>query len=122
LKEADLGKELRSILKLPSAVEDQKLIGIYVTCLSCNKRILASELSISRIVQESANADTFIKKANSFVYRRSTLHEERCPWGIPTVKTNAVRAAEKELALVPVARRRREWMLRSQMLQLAKDN
>src|SRR5579862_3417685 len=84
MKEVELGKQLHSLLRLPSAIDDHSVIAIYATCCACGKRIVSSELAISRIVAESESLDSFIKKANSLVYRRSTLHEENCKWGIQT--------------------------------------
>jgi hypothetical protein len=117
MKEVELGKQLHSLLRLPAAIGNQQIIGIYATCCVCGKKILTNELSISRLVADSKNPESFIRKANSLVYRRSTLHEEKCKWGIPTVKVRT-----RELLTVPQARSRREWELRNQMLQLLKNS
>jgi hypothetical protein len=116
MKEVELGRQLCSLLKLPAALDDRSVIAIYASCCACGKRILTSELSVSRLVQESESPESFIKKANALVYRRSTQHEENCKWGIPTIKVSL--SKEKELVILPQARSRREWQLRRQMLRL----
>jgi hypothetical protein len=117
MKEVELGKQLHSLLRLPSAIDDHSVIAIYATCCACGKRIVSSELMISRIVAESESLDSFIKKANSLVYRRSTLHEENCKWGIQTLR---VSLPKRELVILPTVRSRREWQLRSQMLEFSR--